>query len=97
MKRNIPILGFAIGVLMPFLGLIIMYFLKARGLGFGEFLSELIRRPKEAATVLSLCLLAEIIPFIYYTNKRLDLTARGILIATILYAVFIVLLKFVWN
>jgi hypothetical protein len=51
---------------------------------------------KIAALVLSLSLLANAIPFIFYTNRRLDLTARGILVATILYAVLIVLLRYVW-
>ena len=59
-------------------------------------MDTLISKKDSAATILSLCLLANAIPFIYYTNKRLDHTARGIFIATMLYAVLIVLLKWVW-
>lgn len=98
MKRNVPILGFFIGVIMPILGLLLIYAIKhSTTLSVGEFFSALSRNHKDAATLLSLSLIAELIPFIYYTNKRLDLTARGILIATMLYALLIVLLKFVWN
>ncbi len=96
MKRNMPLLGFVIGFLMPLLGMIVIYLVKFPGTQFNEFIRILTRNFDVAAMVLSLSILANIIPFIYYTNKRLDLTARGILIATMLYAVLIVLLKFVW-
>jgi len=96
MKRNVPVLGLIIGILFPMLGMLVMYLIKFTGTPFNEFIHTLVINHKVAALVLSLSLLANAIPFIYYTNRRLDLTARGILIATMLYAVLIVLLKFVW-
>lgn len=96
MKRNSSLLGLVIGILMPMLGLLIMYLLKFNSESFQSFFRILTRDFDVAAMVLSLSILANIIPFIFYTNRRLDLTARGILIATMLYAVLIVLLKFVW-
>lgn len=95
MKRNVPVLGLIIGIIFPLIGLLLMYLIKFGG-PLDAFIRTLMDQPKDAASILSLCLLANAIPFIYYTNKRLDLTARGILIATMLYAVLIVLLKFVW-
>ncbi len=97
MKRNVPLLGFVIGVIMPMLGLLIVYLVKFPGESFETFSSTLLRNGDLTAKVLSLSIIANILPFIFYTNKRLDLTARGVLIATMLYAVLIVLLKFVWN
>ncbi|MCB0700992.1 MAG: hypothetical protein H6551_09080 [Chitinophagales bacterium] len=96
MKRNVSILGLLIGLLMPMLGIFIVYLIKFQGVSLGDFASALVRDFDQTAKILSLSILANIIPFIYYTNRRLDLTARGILIATMLYAVLIVLLKFVW-
>ena len=96
MQRNVPVLGLIIGIIFPMLGMLVMYLIKFTGTPFGEFIDAMGNNHKVAAMVLSLSLLANAIPFIYYTNKRLDLTARGILIATMLYAVLIVLLKFVW-
>lgn len=96
MKRNVSILGFIIGILAPILGMFIIYLIKYNGNSFDAFIKDLVRYPDTAAMVLSLSILANIVPFIYYTNRRLDLTARGILVATMLYAVLIVLLKFVW-
>lgn len=96
MKRNVSILGFIIGLLAPLLGVLIMYLVKFGGESVGSFIQILVHNTDAAAMVLSLSILANIIPFIYYTNRRLDLTAKGILISTMLYAVLIVLLKFVW-
>ncbi len=96
MNRNVPILGLVIGLLMPMIGMLIVYAVIGKGESLGDFVSGLFRAKELAAKALSLSILANILPFIYYTNKRLDLTARGILIATMLYAVLIVLLKFVW-
>ncbi len=82
---------------MPLIGLLIVFLILGQGVTLGDFCKGLMHSHKQAATVLSLSILINIIPFIFYTNKRLDYTARGILIATMLYALLIVLLKFVWN
>lgn len=96
MNRNIPILGFILGILFPLLGVVIMYLVKFSGTPFSGFIQTMMNNHKVASMVLSLSLMANAIPFIYYTNKRLDYTARGILVATMLYAVLIVLLRYVW-
>ncbi len=96
MKRNVSLLGLIIGLIVPLAGMLIMYLVKFGGQSFDSFFKILTHNFDTAALVLSFSILANIIPFIYYTNRRLDLTARGILIATMLYAVLIVLLKFVW-
>lgn len=96
MKRNVSVLGFFIGLLLPLLGVYIVYLVKFNGESFKSFTQLFIRNTDIAASVLSLSVLVNIIPFIYYTNRRLDLTARGILIATLIYGVLFILLKFVW-
>lgn len=96
MQRNVPLLGLVLGIIFPMLGMLVMYLIKFTGTPFGDFIHTMVENHKVASMVLSLSLLANAIPFIYYTNKRLDYTAKGILIATMLYAVIIVLLKFVW-
>lgn len=97
MKRNVPIFGFFIGLLLPVLGLFIVFLILGGDYsGISDFLRSIFNNGKVAALYLTLGLLINIAPFIYYTNKRLDLTARGILVATMLYAVLIVLIKYVW-
>jgi hypothetical protein len=97
MKKNIPILGFIMGALLPLLGLILVYFLKFRGVGMDSFIKGFFADGKVAAKIMTLSLLINLVPFVYYTNKRLDHTARGIFIATMIYVMFILLLMYVWN
>jgi hypothetical protein len=96
MKRNVPIFGLLIGLVLPVAGYGIMYLIWGHGMGFGEFTRTLVNNHDMASKVLSLALLINLIPFSYYIKKRLDYTARGVLIATMLYFVFIILLKYVW-
>jgi len=96
MNRNVPIFGFVIGILLPIIGLFIMYGLWGHGEGMGKFLHELTVLRGMAAKVMTLSLLVNLVPFVYYTGKRLDYTARGIFVATMLYAMVVVLVKFVW-
>lgn len=97
MKRNVPVFGLLIGLIMPLIGVVITYFLIGGGIPFGSFISKLSGSGKQSAMIISLSCLLNIIPFLYYTNKRLDLTARGILLATMLYFVLFLLLKFAWS
>jgi hypothetical protein len=97
MKRNVPIFGFVIGLFAPVLGLLIVFLiLGGNNDGFGDFFNDVLRNRTLGALYITLSLLINLVPFIYYTNKRLDQTARGILVATMLYAVLVVLIKYVW-
>jgi len=96
MKRNVPIFGFIIGLLLPVVGLFIVYGLWGHGEGIVSFVRSLKAQPGLASKVMTLSLLTNLVPFVYYTSKRLDYTARGIFIATMLYAMVVVLVKFVW-
>lgn len=96
MRRNVPILGFLIGLVTPLLGLFIMYLLWGQHQGIVEFVRLTFRLSGQASKVFTLSLLANILPFVFFTSKRLDYSARGVFIATMIYAMFIVLVKFVW-
>jgi len=96
MKRNLPVLGFIIGIIMPLIGFLVVFLILGQGATFSQFCANMAGNHPNLAKVLSLSILANVIPFMFYTNKRLDLTARGIFIATMLYAVAIILLKYVW-
>lgn len=95
MKRNVPALGLVIGLLMPLLGAVVCYLLLFRSMTVGGFLHSMTNSHSVASKVLSLAIIANLLPFMLYTNRRLDLTGRGILVATMLYAVVIIWLKVV--
>lgn len=97
MKINKPVWGLIVGLLFPVIGMVIMYFIWFHGDPVNDVVSQLLSSHELASRVLSLSLIINLAPFAYYTSKRLDHTARGILIATVLYFVFIVLLKYVWS
>jgi hypothetical protein len=96
MKKNIALFGFFIGAILPLLGMVLVYFLKFNGVGFTPFIKAFFADGKIAAKILMLSVLINLIPFIYYTNRRLDLTGKGIFIATMIYVVFILFLMYVW-
>ena len=96
MRRDVPITGFVIGLLLPLLGFAIMFLLWSHGLKFSEFTRILSKNHKEFAKVLTMSLLINLLPFVYCNTKRLDYIMRGIVVATMLYAVLIVLIMFVW-
>jgi hypothetical protein len=96
MKLNVPFTGFIIGLLLPFLGMFLMYNLWGHHEGFFQFMHSLTRLKGMASKVLTLSILINLAPFLYFINKRLDYALRGVFIATMLYALFIVLIMFVW-
>jgi amino acid permease len=96
MRKNVPIVGFIIGILLPILGFAILYFLWFKGRDVGAVLSSMAHDHKMAGKVLTMSLLINLVPFVYCNTKRLDYAMKGIVIATMLYAVLIVLVMFVW-
>jgi len=96
MKRNAPLLGFAIGMILPAIGSLIVYFLLFRNqMAFTAFWHIFRSDYSNSSKVISLSVLLNIAPFMYCTNKRYDYTARGIFSATILYLTAFLLYKFV--
>lgn len=96
MKFDVPIIGFIIGLLLPVAGLLGVYMFWGAHQGFYSFLYSLTGQKGMAAKVLLLSVLPNLIPFAYCNVKRLDYALRGIFIATMLYALFVILIMFVW-
>lgn len=96
MKFNQPIVGFLIGLVLPMLGLLVVYSLLFRHWDFGLFWNAIWRDGKLAAKVISLSILANLIPFALF-NRKYYYFAKGIFIVSMLYVVLILLLRFVWN
>ena len=96
MKLNNPVVGLIIGLLGPFLGILIMKFLWFRHDEFGDYIHRLVVSKDITFKILSLSLLVNLAPFIFFNSRRYDNGARGVFIATMLYVVFIVLIRYVW-
>ena len=96
MRINKPVVGFLFGALLPVLGFFIVFAILGAGTSLSAFSDYIAHNHQELAKVISLSILINLVPFLLFTRRRLDAAARGILIATMLYFVAYVLLKFVW-
>jgi amino acid permease len=97
-RRDTPIFGFLVGLVTLLAGLTIVYVLlyySAQGMSLDAFLGALRYTPDQAAKVLSLALIAEIIPITWVKRRRLDGAARGMFVVIMLTASLILWLKFV--
>lgn len=89
--------GFLIGLLLPALGFFIVYLAwHGSGQSFGDFASSVANQKGLMSKVLTLSLLPNLVPFLYFNFKRLDYAMNGVVIATVLYALFIFFVKVVW-
>jgi hypothetical protein len=73
-----------------------VFALRRAGASFDYFVQHMRYNHTEAALNLTLSILANGLVFAYFTNRRLDYTARGIFIATMIYVVAILWVRFVW-
>ncbi|MFT4204448.1 MAG: hypothetical protein QM610_11130 [Chitinophagaceae bacterium] len=87
-------LGLVLGVIAPFFGVVLYYFLKfAKTFSFGEFLQILLNHKPLITAISSFSLLANAIIFTLYINTRKDNTAKGIFVVTCFYAIVALVLK----
>jgi hypothetical protein len=91
-KDNLK-LGLILGLISPFIVLVIIYFLKFSDLEFSDFMSSFFHE-KQLITFWGVwCLVGNIALFTYYINTHKDETAKGIFGITLLYGIGILLLK----
>lgn len=93
MSKNSVVFGFICGVLAPILGFWLYYFFKTGGFTHMLFL-ERIKSMHLLSAVLSLSLLSNLALFFVFLQFKLDNSAKGILLATILYAIAGFIIKF---
>jgi len=93
-KDNLK-LGILLGLVAPFISLIIYYYVKFSSVSFGEFMSFLHYHRDQITAVSVPCLLLNIVLFTIYINSHRDLTAKGIFVATLVYAIVALLFKFI--
>ena len=93
-KLDTQSLGILLGLIMPIFGVFIYYKIAGFYMDFHTFL-EKVRYLGVASKVLSLGVLANLVIFLIFINIDFQRVSRGILIATFVYAVIILALKFI--
>lgn len=94
-KKDNFILGLILGLIAPLLGFLLFKFYKFEIFSFSEFFEFILNEPgfRTLSAGLSVSLLLNAALFTIYINKRLDKTAKGIFITTLVYGVIILLIK----
>lgn len=100
-KFNSIYLGITIGIILPFICLFIYSIVNKYNITLGEILKTYVTENMYSSIkkeiipkLLSLCLIPNLFAFFGFLQINKLLSARGIIIATILYGVLIVILKF---
>ena len=86
-KKDSLRLGIVLGFLAPVAGMFIYYFIQFRMFTLREFFQLIMSQKTLLTGIISICLIANAIVFTFYINTRKDRTARGIFIATCIYAI----------
>lgn len=86
-------LGFVLGLLVPLLVVIAIYFVRFSYYSFGEFLEVSSQESRLITFFSAWCLVANIGLFTLYINSSRYQTAKGVFIITIVYGLGFLLLK----
>lgn len=88
LKKDKFSFGFILGMIAPFVGFAIFKYTKLGPLTYYEALQFLFVQPghKLLTAAISLSLMANAVLFTIYINARIDNTAKGIFVATLIYA-----------
>jgi MFS superfamily sulfate permease-like transporter len=94
-KDNLK-LGILLGVLAPFLAMILYYLWNfSRTFSFGEYFYVLHTNKPLLTAISSISLLANAILFTVYINTQRDQTAKGIFVATLIYGIAVLIYKLI--
>ncbi|MBC9913562.1 hypothetical protein [Chitinophaga varians] len=98
LKKDNLSLGIVLGLLTPLVAFFLYYFFLIRphnNIGLGQFLNIMKDNRQMIPKIVSICLLLNGLVFFLYTRTRKDITAKGIFLMTMLYAIAILLLKLI--
>ncbi len=95
-KKDNFVFGCVLGVLAPLVGLILLKYYKFGMLSYKEVLQFIYTQPGHGIMTagLSVSLMMNAFFFTMYVNNRRDQTVKGLFITTVLYAVIILLIKY---
>lgn len=86
-------IGLLLGILGPLLAMIGVYVFMFPGDSMSELINSLVSK-RVFTKIISLCVLPNLALFFLFINKYYYRTARGILLSTMLFALFVFITKF---
>ncbi|MBY0480991.1 MAG: hypothetical protein K2Q21_06535 [Chitinophagaceae bacterium] len=94
-KKDDLKLGLVLGFVTPVLGMFAYYFIQFRLFTLKEFFTVMLQQKSLMSGIISISLIANAVVFTIYINKQIDKTARGIFIATCIYALAALAVKWI--
>ena len=99
---NVAALGLLVGIIFPVIAILVLFFFWPTSGTFGDYMHTFVSvnnsyDMNKASKVLSLSMIANLIPFYFFLNKKYFLAVRGILMSMILFFLLFVLYRFVWS
>ena len=93
-KANINKLkyGFWPGLIFPLLMFVLIYVVQYRQIGFSDYLNGLWKF-HILIKLLTLCVFPNLLLFLFFFRKKYDMAARGVLMATFVYAFLVLISK----
>lgn len=86
-------LGLILGIAAPLITILIVYFLKFNLFKVDELLDYLVAK-QVFTQIVSLCVIPNLVLFFIFIRKNYLYSARGVLMSTILFALFVFITKF---
>ena len=86
-------LGIILGLLAPLLGFLIIYLIAFRDLSFYDYLETMAMR-KKLSSLISLSVIPNLLLFFIFIWLNYLYSARGVLASTILYALVVIVTKY---
>jgi hypothetical protein len=94
LKKDNLKLGILLGLLLPLLVVVFLYFLKFSSYSFTDFLRVAGEESRLITFFAAWCMVANIGLFTYYINTNKYKTSNGVFIITIIYGILFLLLRF---
>lgn len=86
-------LGLLLGILAPALTMLIIYFVQFMNYDLNELVNLLVAK-RVFTKIVSLCVIPNLALFFFFLNKNYYRSARGVLMATFIFAIFVFITKF---
>lgn len=95
-RDNLP-LGIVLGLFTPVFAFFLYYLcmFMPRHVSMDQFIDLVLDNRQTLPKLISICLLLNGVIFYLYTNSKKDVTAKGIFLVTMLYAISILMLKLI--
>jgi hypothetical protein len=88
-------IGTITGLITPIFTLFIFYLVKYNHLTFGQFYTDILLANNIITPVISLCVITNLLVFFIFIWTNRYYNARGVLLATMIYAGYVVYKKFI--